>query len=70
MRTFTFCSALCLLPLAAARPQPYNTDDHGAVASEVDLCSHVGVDLMQSGGNAADAVSSARRYTPHPANDV
>lgn len=33
-------------------------DDHGAVASSVDVCSHVGVDLMRDGGNAADAVSS------------
>lgn len=29
----------------------------GAVASESAVCSHVGVDLIEKGGNAADAVS-------------
>lgn len=29
----------------------------GAVASVSSVCSHIGVDLIKSGGNAADAVS-------------
>lgn len=28
----------------------------GAVASENDICSQIGVDLLRQGGNAADAV--------------
>lgn len=28
----------------------------GAVASESDICSRIGVDLLKAGGNAADAV--------------
>jgi hypothetical protein len=30
---------------------------HGAVATEVKLCSDLGVQLLKKGGNAADAVS-------------
>lgn len=32
----------------------------GAVASESDICSDLGIDLLAKGGNAADAVSSSR----------
>lgn len=28
----------------------------GAVASESDVCSHIGIDLLKAGGNAADAM--------------
>lgn len=28
----------------------------GAVASESDICSHIGIDLLKLGGNAADAM--------------
>jgi gamma-glutamyltranspeptidase/glutathione hydrolase len=28
----------------------------GAVASESDICSHIGVELLKQGGNAADAM--------------
>ncbi|KAK6501406.1 hypothetical protein TWF481_009246 [Arthrobotrys musiformis] len=31
-------------------------DHNGAVASETDVCSQVGIDLMKKGGNAADAM--------------
>ncbi|KAK6348066.1 hypothetical protein TWF718_005885 [Orbilia javanica] len=31
-------------------------DHNGAVASETDVCSKVGIDLMKKGGNAADAM--------------
>lgn len=30
--------------------------DHGAVASESKTCTRIGIDLLKSGGNAADAV--------------
>jgi gamma-glutamyltranspeptidase/glutathione hydrolase len=29
---------------------------HGAVASESEICSHIGIDLLKLGGNAADAM--------------
>lgn len=28
---------------------------HGAVSSDVDICSHIGVELLKQGGNAVDA---------------
>ncbi|KAL0635701.1 hypothetical protein Q9L58_005335 [Maublancomyces gigas] len=60
MRTPNFsasCAVICLLGHAAARPKTHQVkDDHGAVASSVDVCSHIGVDLMRDGGNAADAM--------------
>ena len=31
-------------------------DKLGAVASESSVCSHIGIDLIKDGGNAADAV--------------
>ena len=34
-------------------------DKQGAVASENAVCSRIGIDLLQVGGNAADAVSDA-----------
>lgn len=39
-------------------------DNLGAVASESSVCSHIGIDLIQDGGNAADAVcANYIRYT-------
>lgn len=35
------------------------SDKQGAVASENAVCSRIGIDLLQAGGNAADAVSDA-----------
>ena len=32
---------------------------HGAVASENRLCTQIGIDLLNAGGNAADAVISS-----------
>ncbi len=40
-----------------ALPNHECLDKRGAVASEVSTCSRIGVDLIQKGGNAADAVS-------------
>lgn len=58
-------SAVLLLGQALANPLPegstprHRKDARGAVASEVETCSQVGIDLMKKGGNAADAVSSS-----------
>jgi gamma-glutamyltranspeptidase/glutathione hydrolase len=46
-----------LLPIAESRPT--NCTDlpkRGAVASEVDVCSDIGTDLIRNGGNAVDAL--------------
>ncbi|KAL2408003.1 Glutathione hydrolase proenzyme [Exophiala dermatitidis] len=56
--------ALALPPLlsqVAANPVPvihqrYAPDSQGAVASESNICSHIGIDLLRQGGNAADAL--------------
>lgn len=47
---------------AFAKPPCYHTKDakRGAVASEADVCSEVGVDIIKKGGNAADAVVAAQ----------
>ncbi len=37
--------------------QHHVSDQKGAVASESAVCSHIGVELIKEGGNAADAVS-------------
>lgn len=38
----------------------YLQDQLGAVASESDICSQIGIDLLNEGGNAADAVRCSR----------
>ena len=38
--------------------QQTSHDQLGAVASENRVCSQIGIDLLEAGGNAADAVSS------------
>lgn len=38
----------------------------GAVASESEICSNIGIELLKQGGNAADAVSC---LTPSGRND-
>ncbi len=55
------------LALAAIIPQHALTspsshrakDKVGAVASESNICSHIGIDVLKLGGNAADAVSAS-----------
>jgi gamma-glutamyltranspeptidase/glutathione hydrolase len=37
---------------------------HGAVASEVGLCSEVGISILKAHGNAADAVSARGNVGP------
>ena len=51
-----------LLYQAGANPvhklqEHYAPGHRGAVATESDICSHIGIDLLKKGGNAADAVS-------------
>ena len=69
MYPVTFCLALALLfgQSALCWAPPHNKrggseqyeakDKRGAVASESAVCSHIGIDLIRDGGNAADAVS-------------
>lgn len=55
--------ALSLLTQVNANPVPAHVDlvqrqasaHRGAVASESDLCSKIGIDIIENGGNAADA---------------
>ncbi|KAK6532541.1 hypothetical protein TWF281_006728 [Arthrobotrys megalospora] len=42
--------------LPTLRGRQLQQDHNGAVASETDVCSQVGIDLMKKGGNAADAM--------------
>ena len=47
-----------LLAQVWAHPQPPSEPGHlGAVASESAVCSKIGTDVLEEGGNAADAVS-------------
>ncbi|KAK5002848.1 hypothetical protein LTR60_006983, partial [Cryomyces antarcticus] len=48
-------STLFTAQLALAAPKPGH-DKLGAVASESSICSNIGIDLLRSGGNAADAL--------------
>lgn len=45
-------------PVPSGYPTPpvIKHGELGAVASESDICSHIGVDLLKQGGNAADAL--------------
>ena len=51
---WTLALAPSLLCAVTARPQ----DKNGAVACESAVCSRIGINVMSSGGNAADAVWS------------
>jgi hypothetical protein len=42
--------------LPRTKPQARLQDQLGAVASESNICSQIGIDLLKKGGNAADAV--------------
>lgn len=39
-----------------ARRKTLEAGHLGAVASEAEICSHIGVELLKKGGNAADAL--------------
>ncbi len=42
--------------------QKYAPDQRGAVASENYICSNIGVELLERGGNAADAVGLLDKF--------
>jgi gamma-glutamyltranspeptidase / glutathione hydrolase len=44
------------------RTNPHGSfqDQLGAVASESNICSQIGIDLLKKGGNAADAVGYSK----------
>lgn len=74
-----FIQAVCALSLsslllqAEANPLPHLDELQetvepgrtGAVASESDICSEIGINLLQRGGNAADAVHTNSHYEKH-----
>jgi len=48
------------IPAAGLRNPAYLIEaTHGAVASENEICSRIGVDVLKDGGNAVDATISA-----------
>jgi hypothetical protein len=61
---YALAASPLLLQQGGAKPIPDMTmrqttggDRRGAVASESDICSRIGIELLEQGGNAADAVS-------------
>ncbi|PWN52928.1 gamma-glutamyltranspeptidase [Violaceomyces palustris] len=46
-------------PSQGGSPEYSLTGRHGAVATEVDVCSNIGVQLLEQGGSAADAIIGA-----------
>lgn len=51
------CAALApFQALIGFQAQQTSHDQLGAVASENRVCSQIGIDLLEAGGNAADAV--------------
>jgi gamma-glutamyltranspeptidase/glutathione hydrolase len=52
-----FASLLTLQTVLGAPSAPIlHAGQRGAVASESDICSHIGIELLRLGGNAADAM--------------
>src|SRR3954467_10169632 len=58
MKSLSLLSLLSLISGVLSHPTPQHPakDTNGAVASEINICSSVGIDLMKKGGNAADAL--------------
>ncbi|KAF6828294.1 gamma-glutamyltranspeptidase [Colletotrichum plurivorum] len=60
MKSFTTTAALArlllLAPSVLAAPSQLDVPKLGAVASETDVCSQVGIDILKKGGNAADSM--------------
>lgn len=52
-----FLGAIALGNVANATPKPHKDAKLGAVASELAVCSKIGINILKQGGNAADAVS-------------
>lgn len=53
---------LALSAVASAHPKPVSYGCNGAVASESEVCSQIGISELKSGGNAADAVSFGKIF--------
>lgn len=49
-------SAPTAYPSGTPQPPKLEAGHLGAVASEAEICSHIGTDLLKRGGNAADAL--------------
>lgn len=74
--TAALLSSAALLAVAAPAPtldsrnviSGGGSTKHGAVASEVGVCSEVGISILKAQGNAADAVRTLqiRKKRPHP----
>lgn len=54
------CALASQVVLEASAAPDTTHDRQGAVASESKICSQVGIDIMNAGGNAADAVGKNR----------
>jgi hypothetical protein len=54
---YRFCLTVLAILSWAIQSHQRSIGANGAVTSEVELCSKVGIDLLRDGGNAADAVS-------------
>lgn len=54
-------SVFALSNTVFAHPKHNSVPKLGAVASESATCSKIGIDVLKSGGNAADAVGSSTR---------
>ena len=57
---FLFVGALSArytqFPILSSKEEPHRDTLHGGVASENQACSQIGADLLEAGGNAADAI--------------
>jgi hypothetical protein len=54
---YRFCLTILAILSCAIQSHQRSIGANGAVTSEVEVCSKVGVNLLRDGGNAADAVS-------------
>ena len=56
-KTYQYLTGLLTVQVALGSPLPKHEANHlGAVASEAEICSHIGTELLKKGGNAADAM--------------
>lgn len=60
---FMFLPTVYTSPTEVADAGKTEVGKFGAVASESELCSRYGSDMLRKGGNAADSVSLPWRYT-------
>jgi gamma-glutamyltranspeptidase/glutathione hydrolase len=59
MRTKTWTLLLAYAGLACAASTPSSSGKHGAVATEVAEASQAGLEILEAGGSAADAIIAA-----------